>query len=138
MRIRCETLFDCSATGVTGHFRSSQMPLQDAMGRLIENQIQWTRARNQQRNWETLLQILGLRCQLQDIAVPQHRDHKWCFEFTVEQSGVLDEQNDFAAIKRDCEGVPMILDLDETAGINPAISTTGPLQNIWFQTLNIE
>jgi len=137
MRIRCETLFDCSATGVTGHFRSSQMPFSDATGTLIQTQDEWNRARNKQRNWETLLQILGLRCQLLDIASPKVDQGRWQFEFSVEQTGVLDENNDFAALLRDCEGVPMILDLDECSGIVPMISTMGPCQNIWFQTVNI-
>ena len=137
MRIRCETTFDCSATGVTGHFRSSQTPFQDATGTVIQDQVQWNRARNQQRNWETLLQILGLRCQLLDIQSPWTEAGRWCFEFTVEQQGVLDESNDFAALKRDCEAVPMICDLDKTMTSTAAIVTAGADQNIWFRAINI-
>ena len=137
MRIRCETTFDCSATGVTGHFRSSQTPFQDATGAVIQDLADWNRARNQQRNWETMLQILGLRCQLLDIRPPEIENGRWCFEFSVEQQGVLDESNDFAALKRDCEAVPMICDLDQTITSTAALVTVGDNQNIWFRAINI-
>lgn len=137
MRIRCETLFDCSATSVTGHFRPSHTPFQDATGALITDQAAWNRARNQQRNWETLLQIVGLRSQLLDIQPPWVEKNRWCFEFTVEQEGVLDEANDFAALKRDCTGVPMICALEPAITSTAAIVTEGALQNIWFCAINI-
>lgn len=98
----------------------------------------WNRSRNQQRNWETLLQIVGLRCQLLEIQPPELQDNqRWCFEFSVEQQGVLDEANDFAALKRECEGVPMISNLDQPNTSTDSIVTDGPKQNIWFYTINM-
>lgn len=135
MRIVCETLFDCAATGVIGHYRASQIPFNDKSGNLIDNQQQWNRSRNQQRNWETLLQIIGLRCQPQDIAVPTKHKDRWRFSFSVESEGVFGS----AALEdlyRDCEGVPMIVDLDEAPGLRPIVSVSGPAQNIWFRTVN--
>jgi len=67
MRILCRTLFDCSATGVTGHYRPSQVPFEDSAGNTIANQHDWMFARNQQRNWETLNQLISLRTQVFDV-----------------------------------------------------------------------
>lgn len=135
MRILCRTLFDCEATGITGHYRASQIPFYDRIGNLIENQPSWNRSRNQQRNWETLLQIIGLRCQPMDIVSPQRNQDHWQFEFSVESDGVFGGEG-FDDLYRDCDGVPMIIDLDESPGVRPVISVTGPDRNIWFETVN--
>lgn len=135
MRIRCSTLFDCEATGITGHYRSSQIPFHDRAGNAIRNQQDWNHRRNQQRNWETLLQIIGLRCQPVDIVSPQRVQDRWQFEFSVESAGVFGG-TDLEELYRDCDGVPMIVDLGESPGLSPLISVTGPSRNIWFQALN--
>lgn len=134
MRIVCKTAFDCTVTGVTGHFRVSQIPFRDRAGRDILDQRTWMLSRNQQRNWETLLQIIGLRCLPIDITDPVHRDHTWFFSFGVETPGVLGDR-DFESLYRDCQGVPMIADI--TTGQATTLETTGPRRNIWFETINI-
>ena len=50
MKFICKTLFDITATGVTGHYKSSRVPFRDSTGNNIENETTWNRARNQQRN----------------------------------------------------------------------------------------
>lgn len=135
MRIRCETLFDCAATGVTGHYRAAQIPFRDRTGNVIDTQQAWNRSRNQQRNWETLLQIVGLRCQPLEVTAPIQTHNRWQFEFTVESHGVFGG-SDLENLYRDCEGVPMIVDLDETPGVRPIVSVVGPDRNIWFTTVN--
>jgi len=69
MQILCRTFFDCSPTGITGHYRPSQVPFTDGAGNTINNQHDWTFARNQQRNWETLNQLISLRTQPFDIVI---------------------------------------------------------------------
>ena len=54
IKIEVHTQFDITATGVTGHYKSSQIPFTDAAGNIIDDANSWTRSRNQQRNWETL------------------------------------------------------------------------------------
>jgi hypothetical protein len=134
MKILCRTLFDCSHTGVTGHYRASQVPFQDRTGQTIENLDQWNRARNQQRNWETLLQIIGLRCQPMDIVYPVQQDDHWQFLFATDMPGIFDP--DFAALYQDCAGVPMLVGLGEHTATDPVLTVTGPTQNIWFEALN--
>ena len=56
MQIRCRTLFDITETGVTGHFKPHRIPFRDNAGQQISDQVTWDRARNQQRNLETISQ----------------------------------------------------------------------------------
>jgi hypothetical protein len=138
MRYACQTLFDITTTGVTGHFKVTRMPFVDQAGQRIHDQASWNRSRNQQRNWETLTQILGLRTQLFDMTDPV-RDKSgtsWMFEFETEISGVFGPDSDPTQILRtDAEGVPMILDLDNRSDLVPVLRTQGTEQNIWFARL---
>lgn len=139
MKIVCRTLFDCSYTGVTGHFRPSEIPFVDRAGQHITDQPSWHRSRNQQRNWETLMQIIGLRTQPQDVTRPEHESAAWTFEFVAEAEGVYsltDSLDPLAGLKQDFDGVPMVVGLDEESDILPTITVTGPRQNIWFETIN--
>jgi hypothetical protein len=139
MKILCRTLFDCSLTGITGSFRSSEVPFKDRASQDILSQQDWNRSRNQQRNYETLTQIFGLRTQPQNITRPVKVNHAWQFEFESESEGVFDVYGDLdplAGLKLDCDGVPMILNLTESKDVAPTIRTQGSQQNIWFDTIN--
>lgn len=139
MKIICRTLFDCSFTGVTGHFRSSEIPFVDRAGQSVQNQTDWNHSRNQQRNWETLLQIISLRTQPIDLTVPVHKDGVWEFEFRSESPGVFEVHgyaDPLAGLRVDCEGVPMMLNLKEQPSLAPTITTDGQDQNIWFTAVN--
>lgn len=133
MRVACHTLFDCTFTGTTGHFKASLVPFQDRSGQAITNQSDWNRSRNQQRNWETLLQIISLRTQPMDIVYPQPSNFVWIFEFKIETEGIYDK--DFTELYRDCAGVPMIN--TNCSDIMPMLSTSGSEQNIWFKLVNM-
>ena len=133
MKVVCKTLFDCSVTGVTGHFRPSQVPFRDRTGVTVNDQTEWNRSRNQQRNWETLLQILSLRAQPDDIRWPKKVKNCWEFEFEVAEEVYGDN---FALLVQDCQGVPMVINLNETVEVEPMLITNGPNQNIWFDTIN--
>ena len=139
MKIVCRTTFDCSYTGVTGHFRSSEIPFTDRAGQLISNQAAWHRARNQQRNWETLMQVIGLKTQPLNVTKPIHKEHAWEFEFVAEATGVFsitDNPDPVAGLKQDFDGVPIMVDLNEKSGVVSTVTTTGPDQNIWLDTIN--
>ena len=139
MKILCRTLFDCSLTGVTGNFRTGLIPFKDRAAQDILNQQDWNRSRNQQRNYETLTQIFGLRTQPQNITRPVRINDAWQFEFESESENVFDVHGDtdpLAGLKLDCDGVPMMLNLSEKMGVDPTIRTRGPQQNIWFKPIN--
>ncbi len=119
MRIRCTTTFDITTTGVKGNFNKNRVPFTDAAGCLVEDQASWSRSRNQQRNWETINQILSLRVLPINITLPEKHDRAWTFEFEVEQPAGLESNGDpLGELKSDCRDVPMITGLDESPGIS--------------------
>ena len=85
IRIKCRTVFDITATGVRSHYKESRIPFHDDAGRIIEDRRSWMHSRNQQRNWETLNQLISLRTLPEDISTPIHNKHTqtWEFEFDV-------------------------------------------------------
>lgn len=139
MKILCRTFFDCSATGVTGHFRPSQVPFDDRVGNAITDQRTWNYARNQQRNWETLNQLISLRTQPVSINYLGVFNSCWSFEFEVESDLIYSktgEQGDLSGLASECDGVPMVLGLNEKYTLDPVLITQGPNQNIWFTLIN--
>ena len=140
MKFACQTLFDITATGVTGHCKTNRMPFQDQAGQTIENTESWNRARNQQRNWETITQILSLRTQLFEITNPiqDQTGTRWMFEFETESDGVYGAEDDPVSILRsDANGVPMLRELNNDPDIETVLVTEGPRQNIWFVPISI-
>ena len=139
MRVLCHTLFDCTFTGVTGHFRESQLPLTTKTGLVLQTQADWNRARNQHRNWESLVQVISLRTQPMNMTRPIKRATGWHFEFSVESEGVLGSgfnSGDLDGLIADCEGVPMVTGLDESEVITATLHARGTNQNIWFSAIN--
>ena len=125
-RITCRTQFDITATGVRNNFHRNRVPFDTAQGIRIDTDQAWNRARNQQRNWETINQVLSLRALPTDITDPvvieQDGLRLWQFEFTVEQAGALAADGvAVGALKQVCVGVPMITGLAENAGVDDAL-----------------
>lgn len=126
------TLVDITATGIT---------------RGTDDQVD----RNQQRNWETVLQCIGLRsqplhiqepvtAQFEDIGIAEFGDFYtgtqtvWAFSWAVERDGVYDLRDQpLAALMQDFEQVPIITGLDETARFMlPIFYPYGTIKNIYF------
>ena len=107
-KIICQTLFDITATGVRSHYRASLIPFKDETGRIIADTSTWDRARNQQRNWETLNQIISLRVLPEEIMQPtqkvSHGQQVWEFEFVVPSLETVMTDNDpVGALLHDCQ-----------------------------------
>lgn len=137
-KIQCRCLFDITVTGVTGHFKSSRVPFRDRAGRLITDETTWNVSRNQQRNWETLTQLISLRTQIADSTVPVQHNTVWQFEFATETPDAYGPENDPTAILRsDSAGVPMLVNLHNNEIISTELIVDGPEQNIWFKTIAI-
>jgi hypothetical protein len=140
MKFACQTLFDITATGVTGHYKLSRIPFRDRAGQLIHDTESWNRSRNQQRNWETITQILSLRTQLFDLSDPisDQTGTRWMFEFETETDGVYGPESDPVSVLRsDAAGVPMLRELDNDPDIATVLITEGARQNIWFAPISI-
>jgi hypothetical protein len=134
-RIHCCTLFDITATGVRSHYKESRIPFHDETGQLIQDQLNWTRSRNQQRNWETINQLISLRTLPENISTPIYNTSTlaWEFEFDVVNiESISLNDNLVGGLLRDCVGVPMILGLTEKSEIGNILTTAGPEINIWF------
>ena len=134
------TLVDITATGV------------------IRSQDPDNLQRNQQRNWETVLQCIGLRTQPMNIEVPvvyedvdidntkfgefyHGRPQKvWAWAWTVEKSEIYDLPNDpLGGLMQDLEQVPIVAGLEETARfLLPIFYPYGPIKNIYFTTVSLE
>lgn len=147
-KVICYTLFDCTPTGILNHAKFSQLPLQDRQGQNIASQADLTRARNQQRNWETLTQLISLRTQATVLSEPKmivdpslallglnRRSHKvWTFEFSSEFADIYDLKGEpLAALIQDCDGVPLITGLGEgIENLESVIRTAGSNINTKF------
>lgn len=106
--------------------------------------------RNQQRNWETLVQVLGLRTQLTLLDDPKPatmdvgslqfgtdfagEQTVWQFRFGTETPDVYSTPDSpVGALEKDCASVPVILGLDETAELStPMFCVSGSQKNIVF------
>jgi hypothetical protein len=135
MKIQCQTLFDITATGVTGHIKPSRMPFWDHAGTKITDTESWNRSRNQQRNWETVTQLISLRTQVNELTDPKKNIDRWSFEFAVDNENLFYNNGDpLAVLKEDCTGVPMLTGLNESA-IDTVFLAVG--KNIWFTIMPI-
>ena len=135
MKIQCQTLFDITATGVTGHIKPGRMPFHDLAGHRIADAADWNRSRNQQRNWETVTQLIGLRTQVINLTTPVKIDSQWQFEFEVDNENLFsDDRDSLAVLKADCAGVPMLTGLTETPALTPLLAVD---TNIWFTIIPI-
>jgi len=110
--------------------------------------------RNQHRNWETVLQTIGLRAQPMEIQGPSMQEidveklefgemyrgsqRVWTMSFAVEHIDVWKENNDpVAGLRRDFNQVPIITDLTETARFMlPIFYASGAIKNIYFKSLS--
>lgn len=112
--------------------------------------------RNQQRNWETVLQCIGLRTQPLHIQAPVYElnislknadfgdfytgeQNIWCWSWAVESTGVYDLPNSpLGGLHKDFEQVPIITGLDETARFMlPIFYPYGTIKNIYFTQVRV-
>jgi len=110
--------------------------------------------RNQQRNWETIQQILSLRTQptiletdnFVDTVIKynfgikyQGQHHIWTFKFGVDYPDIYQAGPDkFGLVKYDFQITPVVLGLSETAQPELAVFTPkGPWNNIYFKSIKI-
>lgn len=114
------------------------MPGQDDLGRAIPDQTAWIRARNQQRNWDTMNQIISLRCLPESITRPEKIQQGsitfWKFSFEIaDAAAVASAQDPVGLLVADSRDVPMITGLDEDADVGVMLDPD-PDGNISFST----
>lgn len=140
MKVRCRCCFDITATGVKHNFNGARLPFRDKTGAVIDSEKAWHRSRNQQRNWETLLQIISLRTLPAEVTDPrpvQDAVQKyWQFDFVVDQPGSLQLDGDpVGLLLNDSDGVPMHKDLNEDDIAADCLIPKGSGANVFFDVL---
>ncbi len=144
MKIKCITLLDITKTNVISRRHSH------------ENRVgtELTKQRSQQSNFETLLQIISMRTQPEDITDPEKlmislknsiwgseysnkaKIPVWQFTFTVAQEYVFnDGESSIGNLVKDSHGIPMIVGLDECSRIKNTVDITHQYRNIYFEVI---
>lgn len=151
-KLKCYTLFDITRTGNV-HRRP---PVNGTM----EQTKRWEKSRNTQTNFDTIIQVLSLRSQPENITDPVEEivifdgeldifgflfDNEdvalscWSFEMTIPHNNVYDDSNTaLGNLLRDCDGVPMIKVGTEWDKLPNFLDTTPELKNIHFEVVNDE
>lgn len=145
VKIECKTLFDITRTDV--HSRRNRLDSEDKTVDIFKK-------RHQQSNFDTIIQLISMRSQPEDISYPEknmmsitsewgtdyHSKSKkpmWIFTFEVEQEMVFnDGENMFGHLYSDCNGVPMIIGLEEYDKIVGQLSTDNKKRNIIFKKIS--
>ena len=147
----CYSLVDITATGVMSPYNSNISAFVDESGQIVNNTTTWNKSRNKQRNWETLVQVIGLRAQPIDMQIPKlvQQDlsnfnfgtnfkgvaNIWYFSFSVEHNDVFaDAHSQTGLLEQDINFVPVILNLDETVYFEPScfVVNNSEKANVYF------
>lgn len=145
--IRCDTLFDITKTGILNRRTPINIP--------SEKILEWEHNRSRQSNFDTVIQVISLRTQPEDISTPIlsqvnfNEDDKfgflfeqedpqpvWSFTFSINYNNVYDDGiNELGNLYYDCEGVPMIKIGSEWDKLPNFLDTTPELRNIYFEVI---
>lgn len=146
MKIKCTTLFDITQTRTNARRHTLDTP---------DGKDDYVKRKNQQSNFDALIQIISIRSQPEQITAPEKtmvslkvmnwgtditstsKVPMWEFTFEVDKEDVF--QNDKSPIGNlfdDCAGVPMITRLEEFANIGIILQTGDDARNINFEIVN--
>lgn len=141
-------MFNIKNTGVTSRRIPDNLSNDEA--------FKWRNARNSQLNFDTVLQVISMRGQpenLSDVIVEkinfqqfekfgflfENEEDQNCysFEFTVPFSNVFNDGiSELGALYSDADGVPIIKIEDEFEKLPSFLDTSPELRNIYFEVLN--
>ena len=147
-KIRCHVLFDITQTGVLNRRLPS--------GISDEQAIKLEKDRKTQCNLDTVIQVISLRSQPEDITVPicyktdlmqigkfgflyediDVQQNCWMFDFNITHASVFNNGiHELGALFQDCNGVPMIKVGTEFDKLSNFLDTSPELRNIYFEIL---
>ena len=127
----CVTLIDITKTDAVRHYNKS----------MSETEAEYNIKRNQQRNYQTMLQVISLRCQpsfatdpiiYKDLDITDAgfgsaftKETVWEFTFAVDVEDVFaTADSPYGLLLEDMNNIPIILNLNETANIaEPKLDT---------------
>ncbi|MBR20355.1 MAG: hypothetical protein CMA64_09485 [Euryarchaeota archaeon] len=146
-KYKINTLVDISPTGIISEFREGvQMPFVDDLKQIINNQETWNVSRNEQRNWETIVQCISIRAQPIMLGTPvieeitgvggkgfgyTGKQKVWSFEFGFELGDIYATSDDpVGLLKEQLDLIPIVSNLKETISLPiPSLATTGDKVN---------
>ena len=132
-------MFDITKTNVT----SRRAP--------VGTSLDWQNQRNTQCNFDTVIQLVSLRAQPEEISNPVKLNTNtdpfdkfgldfafpldyWTFTFTINHAGVFDdEENKFGLLLADCDNVPMIKMPTIPVNLSNCLDISNNLRNIYFE-----
>lgn len=142
--ITCYTLFDITYSQILNRHRPKNG----------EDVNVWRYKRSTQANLDTILQIISLRSQPENISIPIRKDIRfdifnnfgflfeqeedmsypcWSFTFEIMHPSVFNDGiNELGTLYNDCDGVPMILCGTEYSRLPEFLDGTIELRNIYF------
>lgn len=146
-RIRCTTLFDITRTGI-----ANRKPPTNST---VEFLSDWEKKRNTQCNYDTVIQVLSLRSQPEELTDPVQTEidftesdkfgflfedegpkSGWTFDFTINYAQVFfDGINELGLLYSDCDGVPMVNVHTQWDKIDPVLNTSPEMRNIHFEVI---
>lgn len=145
------TLFDITRTGVLKNYAENFPVFVDDADQLVRTHAEWIRSRNQQRNFETLMQIVSLRAQPIMLENPKKittsseflnfgsnytgLQSVWAVSFATEHSDVYSKNsNPLGELIAECHNIPMITGLTESfLPNNQFMQTSGINTNTVFK-----
>jgi hypothetical protein len=147
-RIRCYTLFDITKTGII-----NRKPPANGTNQQVAT---WEKNRNTQCNYDTILQVVSLRSQPENITEPNQEivifedsdmfgfmyDNEeaqitWAFDFDIIHHSVFDDGlNKLGYLYSDCDSVPMKKVGTEWDKLPSFLDTSPELRNIYFEVTN--
>ncbi len=132
-RIQCSTFFDITASGVQRNRWNPSTKIFSNDGHCIDTEEKFQISRQQQSNWNTVQQILMLRCLPENIEKPVKKGDQWIFCFDVPDiNAVAWGMDPVGALRYDANGVPMITGLTEDKSLPEYLVPYGEDRNIWF------
>lgn len=150
-RLRCYTLFDITRTGIINR----RPPINGSPDQLIK----WERTRNTQCNLDTIIQVISLRSQPENITEPVQSillfdesnnfgflfDNAevavscWSFDFDISHANVFDDgEIKLGYLYDDCDSVPMLKVGTEWDKLPGFLDTSVELRNIYFEEIDDE
>jgi hypothetical protein len=126
VRIKVNTHFDITETGINRVYKSQHLPAK-INGKTIKTEDEWNTKRKQQNNFETVMQVLGMRGTPTEVSRPVHNNGVWSFTFEVDDTLVYGEN--LGLLVKELEGTPMTVGLTEQEDLDPFLSS----DNIWFE-----
>ena len=144
-KIKCFTLFDITRTNIT----SRRLPSDSD----IDTTLVWQTKRNTQCNFDTVIQLISLRAQPEDITDPAKLSSNtdpfenfgtnckapfdyWTFTFTINHDGAFDAgENKFGLLHSDCVQVPIVKITESSPNY---LDVTSESRNIYFEVTDNE